>query len=105
MIDCCIDSMSGTTSQPSMGAIVHSLTGTELDTGVNPAELLSLIDYWDLTRAVYAPFESTLRSPSSEVYYHEVSAARLIFVAQIARPKIHTLLTSSRNLKAAFKYV
>ncbi len=27
LIDCCIDSMSGTTSQPSMGAIVHSLAG------------------------------------------------------------------------------
>jgi len=72
IIDCCIDSMSGTTSQPSMGAIVHSLAGTELDTGIDPEELLPLMDYWDLTRAVYAPFESTLRSPSSEVYYHEM---------------------------------
>ena len=27
MVDCCIDSMSGTTSQPSMGALVHSLAG------------------------------------------------------------------------------
>ena len=27
LIDVCIDSMSGTTSQPSMGAIVHSLAG------------------------------------------------------------------------------
>ena len=72
IVDCCIDSMSGTTSQPSMGALVHSLAGTELDTGINPEELLPLIDYWDLTRAVYSPFESTLRSPSSEVYYHEM---------------------------------
>ena len=72
IIDACIDSMSGTTSQASMGAIVHSLAGTELDTGINPQELLGLIDYWDATRAVYAPFESTLRSPSSEVYYHEM---------------------------------
>lgn len=72
IVDCCIDSMSGTTSQPSMGALVHSLAGTELDTGINPEELLPLIDYWDLTRAVYSPFDSTLRSPSSEVYYHEM---------------------------------
>ena len=72
MVDCCIDSMSGTTSQPSMGAIVHSLAGTELDTGIDPKELMPLIDYWDLTRGLYAPFESTLRSPSSEVYYHEM---------------------------------
>lgn len=72
IVDCCIDSMSGTTSQPSMGALVHSLAGTELDTGINPAELFSLIDYWDQTRSLYSPFESTLRSPSSEVYYHEM---------------------------------
>lgn len=72
ILDCCIDSMSGTTSQPSMGALVHSLRGTDLDTGIDPAKLLPLIDYWDLTRGLYSPFESTLRSPSSEVYYHEM---------------------------------
>ena len=72
IVDCCIDSMSGTTSQPSLGALVHCLAGTELDTGINAEELLPLIDYWDLTRTVYSPFESTLRSPSSEVYYHEM---------------------------------
>ena len=72
ILDCCIDSMAGTTSQPSMGALVHSLAGTELDTGVDPGELLPLVDFWDLTRGLYAPFESTLRSPSSEVYYHEM---------------------------------
>lgn len=72
LIDAAIDSMAGTTSQPSLGALVHCLRGTELDTGVDPEELLPLIDYWDLARAVYSPFESTLRSPSSEVYYHEM---------------------------------
>lgn len=72
IIDCCLDSMSGTTSQPSMGAIVHSLQGTELDTGINPESLLPLIDFWDGTRQLYLPFESTLRSPTSEVYYHEM---------------------------------
>ena len=72
LVDCCIDSMSGTTSQPSMGAIVHSLHGTELDTGIDPESLLPLIDYWDGTMQLYSPFMSTLRSPSSEVYYHEM---------------------------------
>jgi hypothetical protein len=33
IIDCAIDSMSGLTSQPSMGAIVNALAGTPLDTG------------------------------------------------------------------------
>ncbi len=39
MIDCAIDSMSGTTSQPSMGAIVHSLTGEQGGVCAVPAAL------------------------------------------------------------------
>ncbi len=30
IVDCCLDAMSGTTSQPSMGAIVNSLAGALL---------------------------------------------------------------------------
>jgi pyruvate carboxylase len=33
VVDVAVDSMSGMTSQPSMGAIVASLKGTKLDTG------------------------------------------------------------------------
>ena len=40
MIDCAIDAMSGLTSQPSMGAIVNALAGTELDTGISAHSLL-----------------------------------------------------------------
>lgn len=39
IIDCCIDSMSGATSQPSLGALVNALNGTDLDTGINPNQL------------------------------------------------------------------
>lgn len=46
IIDCAVDSMSGLTSQPSMGAIVNSLAGTELDTGINPQHLMTLSTYW-----------------------------------------------------------
>ena len=33
VVDVAVDSMSGMTSQPSMGAVVASLAGTHLDTG------------------------------------------------------------------------
>jgi pyruvate carboxylase len=46
IVDCAIDSMSGLTSQPSMGAIVNSLAGTKLDTGINPRHMLLLSNYW-----------------------------------------------------------
>lgn len=35
VVDVAVDSMSGMTSQPSMGAIIASLQDTELDTGDN----------------------------------------------------------------------
>lgn len=34
IVDCAVDSMSGMTSQPSMGAIVASLQNTDSDTGM-----------------------------------------------------------------------
>eukprot|EP00891_Asterochloris_glomerata_P005106 jgi/Astpho2/5106/fgenesh1_pm.00073_%23_5_t len=72
IIDACIDSMSGMTSQPSIGAIVNLLNGTELDTGVHPSELNRLSTFWEQTRGLYAPFESEMRSGSSDVYQHEM---------------------------------
>ncbi|MEW5308009.1 MAG: hypothetical protein WDW36_010371, partial [Sanguina aurantia] len=72
MIDCCVDSLSGLTSQPSMGAIVNALSGTELDTGVENELLLPLSIYWEQTRELYAPFESNMKAVSSDVYFHEM---------------------------------
>lgn len=34
IVDCAVDSMSGLTSQPSMGALVASVQNTPLDTGM-----------------------------------------------------------------------
>lgn len=64
--------MAGTTSQPSLGAIVAATKGTELDTGVCPRNLSKLSSYWEGTRALYSPFESDMRSPSADVYDHEM---------------------------------
>ncbi|KAF5836615.1 carbamoyl-phosphate synthase L chain, ATP binding domain-containing protein [Dunaliella salina] len=72
IIDCCVDSMSGTTSQPSMGAIVNSLHGTDLDTGINPMEILPLTHTHKQTRELYRPFESSMKAVTSDVYLHEM---------------------------------
>uniref|UniRef100_A0A7R9V6Z0 Pyruvate carboxylase n=1 Tax=Chlamydomonas euryale TaxID=1486919 RepID=A0A7R9V6Z0_9CHLO len=72
MIDCCTDALSGTTSQPSMGAIVNALRGTDKDTGIDPALLLPMDLYWEEARGLYSPFESNLKSVSSDVYLHEM---------------------------------
>jgi pyruvate carboxylase len=71
-VDVAVDSMSGLTSQPSMGAIVGSLAGSHLDTGVDLKDIAPLIDYWESTRVSYAAFESGQKSGSAEVYDHEI---------------------------------
>ena len=68
----------GTTSQPCMGAIVNALAGTDGDTGVAPAELLPLITFWEQTRGLYRPFESDMRSPSTDVYLHEMPGEHIL---------------------------
>lgn len=72
-VDAAIDSMSGCTSQPSMGAIINGLAGMEgLETGIKPEAILPLVAFWEQTRGLYAPFEADMRAGSSDVYLHEM---------------------------------
>lgn len=71
-VDVAIDSMSGITSQPSMGAVVSSLIGTPEDTKISLDAISKLSDYWNDVRGVYAPFECGQKAGSSDVYYHEM---------------------------------
>jgi len=72
VVDVAIDAMSGLTSQPSLGAVVANLKGSELDTGLNPSDITPLNTYWENVRSLYVPFESGQLSTSSDVYSHEI---------------------------------
>ena len=72
VVDCAIDGMSGLTSQPSLGALVANMAGTEFDTGIKASSISPLNTYWENVRQVYAPFESGQLSGSSDVYQHEI---------------------------------
>lgn len=71
-VDAACDAMSGTTSQPSLGALVASTAGTEYDTGLELAQVQALNEYWEECRGLYAPFESGQKTGSSDVYVHEM---------------------------------
>ena len=58
VVDVAVDALSGSTSQPSMGALVASLAGTPLDTGLDPKHLSALDEYWAEARSMYSAFES-----------------------------------------------
>merc|ERR1719320_1587658 len=74
IVDVAVDSMSGMTSQPSMGAIVTSCERTNMDTGIPLSSVTQYSDYWDQVRQLYAPFECTvtMKSGDSSVYEHQI---------------------------------
>ncbi|CAM9501038.1 pyruvate carboxylase, mitochondrial [Lampetra fluviatilis] len=74
VVDVAVDSMSGMTSQPSMGAMVASLQGTEFDTGIDLQKVFDYSEYWEVARQLYAPFDctATMKSGNSDVYENEI---------------------------------
>ncbi|CAL1680741.1 unnamed protein product [Lasius platythorax] len=74
VVDVAVDSMSGMTSQPSMGAIVASLQGTDIDTKLDLSNVSEYSAYWEQTRTLYAPFEctTTMKSGNADVYLNEI---------------------------------
>eukprot|EP00510_Aplanochytrium_minuta_P002078 CAMPEP_0184028624 /NCGR_PEP_ID=MMETSP0954-20121128/14951_1 /TAXON_ID=627963 /ORGANISM="Aplanochytrium sp, Strain PBS07" /LENGTH=1143 /DNA_ID=CAMNT_0026313503 /DNA_START=209 /DNA_END=3637 /DNA_ORIENTATION=- len=72
VVDVAIDAMSGTSSQPSMGAIVGAVRNSPLDTGLDPEKINQINEYWEMCREVYGPFESGQKSGSADVYSHEM---------------------------------
>jgi len=71
-VDAASDAMSGTTAQPSLGALVASTRGTEFDTGLDLVQVQALNEYWEECRGLYAPFESGQKTGSADVYEHEM---------------------------------
>ncbi|KAH9844394.1 Pyruvate carboxylase [Teratosphaeria destructans] len=76
-VDAATDSMSGMTSQPSIGAILASLEGTEHDPGLDTHNVRQLDTYWAQVRLLYSPFEAGLTGPDPEVYEHEIPGGQL----------------------------
>ena len=66
-VDAACDAKSGTTAQPSLGALVASTQGTEFDTGLDLGQVQALNEYWEECRGLYAPFESGQKTGSSDV--------------------------------------
>ena len=70
--DLAIASMSGSTSQPCMNSIVAALQGTKRDTGLDLEALNEFSNYWELVREFYAPFDTSPKAGSANVYLHEM---------------------------------
>ena len=76
--------MSGTTSQPSMSALIAATDGTGRETGLDLKAACDLEPYWQGVRRLYAPFESGLPAPTGRVYTHEIPGGQLSNLRQQA---------------------
>ncbi|CEL61825.1 pyruvate carboxylase subunit A [Rhizoctonia solani AG-1 IB] len=72
IVDVAIDSMSGLTSQPSMGAVCAALEQTHLGTGIRYDDIQALNQYWSQIRLLYSCFEANVRASDSSVFEHEM---------------------------------
>ncbi|GAA3623347.1 pyruvate carboxylase [Microbacterium awajiense] len=83
-VDAAAAPMSGTTSQPSLSALVAALAHTDRDTGIDLQAVADLEPYWEAVRHLYRPFESGLPGPTGRVYHHEIPGGQLSNLRQQA---------------------
>ncbi|GAA5124700.1 pyruvate carboxylase [Haloechinothrix salitolerans] len=76
-VDGAVASMSGTTSQPSLSAIVAATDHSDRPSGLDLHAVNELEPYWESVRKIYAPFEAGLASPTGRVYHHEIPGGQL----------------------------
>ncbi|MBD3678381.1 MAG: pyruvate carboxylase, partial [Rhodobacteraceae bacterium] len=84
-VDCAMDSLSGNTSQATLGTIVEALARDERDTGLDIGAIREISNYWEQVRGHYAAFESGLQAPASEVYLHEMPGGQFTNLKAQAR--------------------
>ncbi|MDL0402577.1 pyruvate carboxylase [Corynebacterium lehmanniae] len=77
VVDVASAPLAGTTSQPSMSALVAAFAQTERDTGIDLQAVFDMEPYWEAVRQVYAPFESGIPGPTGRVYKHEIPGGQL----------------------------
>jgi pyruvate carboxylase len=83
-VDAATATMAGTTSQPSLSALVAATDQTDRPTGLDIESVFALEPYWEAVRHLYRPFESGLDSPTGRVYVHEIPGGQLSNLRQQA---------------------
>ncbi|MGB4779845.1 biotin/lipoyl-containing protein, partial [Microbacterium sp.] len=83
-VDAAAAPLAGTTSQPSLSALVAALAHTDRDTGLDLDAVGALEPYWEAVRHLYLPFESGLPGPTGRVYHHEIPGGQLSNLRQQA---------------------
>jgi pyruvate carboxylase len=72
IVDVCLSSMSGLTSQVNMNSLIAVLQGHKREQPFELASLNEYSNYWEAVREYYYPFESGLKAGTAEVYEHQI---------------------------------
>lgn len=72
IVDACLSSMSGLTSQPNLNSIIAAMQSQPREQKFDIDSLNQYANYWEDVREVYYPFESGLKAGTAEVYDHEI---------------------------------
>lgn len=85
IVDVAVSSMAGLTSQPSANTLFYALGGNKRQPDVQIDSLEQLSHYWEDVRKYYAPFESGMNAPHTEVYMHEMPGGQYSNLQQQAK--------------------
>src|SRR5699024_5297815 len=69
--------LAGTTSQPSLSAIIAATDHSQRPSGLDLRAANDMEPYWELTRRIYQPFEAGPAAPTGRVYRHEMPGGQL----------------------------
>ena len=72
IVDACLSSMSGLTSQVNLNSMISIMQGQDRGQDHNLQSLNEYANYWEDVREMYYPFESGLKAGTAEVYDHEI---------------------------------
>jgi pyruvate carboxylase len=84
VVDGALGPMAGTTSQPSLGAIVAATDNTARSSGLSLGAIEALEPYWEAVRRLYKPFDSGSGAPTTRVYRHEMPGGQISNLRQQA---------------------
>ncbi|MFM2318275.1 MAG: hypothetical protein RLZZ215_896 [Pseudomonadota bacterium] len=72
VVDGCLSSMSGLTSQVNLNSLIAAMEGQPREQKFDLRSLNDYANYWEDVREMYYPFESGLKAGTAEVYNHEI---------------------------------
>lgn len=85
VVDVASGPMAGQTSQPSAQSLYHALEGTARQPEINVDNYEKLSYYWEGVRDYYQDFESGMKAPHTEVYFHEMPGGQYSNLQQQAK--------------------